>query len=221
MRDAGKTIVLVTHDMGAVENFCHRAMLIEEGEIVESGEPREVARAYLKTNFEEKGHVVGFMEHGEVEEEVLVSSDIQARMADAWIADASGERVTNLEVGDPIDLHVEIEALGDLERPLFTFQINDANHVTVTGFNQLLDTAEDGDDLVPEGSTVSIGGRIENRLTPGRYLLTMWITCHRDTPKRVIQGLNLLEFVVYGMKRSPGLVAAEAEMSAKIEQRNG
>src|SRR5215207_6656910 len=31
MRDAGKTIVFVTHDMGAIERFCDRAMLLEEG----------------------------------------------------------------------------------------------------------------------------------------------------------------------------------------------
>src|SRR3954454_877561 len=30
MRTAGKTIVLVTHDMLAVEEYCHRAMLIDE-----------------------------------------------------------------------------------------------------------------------------------------------------------------------------------------------
>ena len=52
MRDAGKTIVLVTHDMAAVESFCDRAMLIEGGHVIEAGEPRDVARAYLKLNFD-------------------------------------------------------------------------------------------------------------------------------------------------------------------------
>ena len=32
LRDAGKTIVLVTHDMSAVERFCHRAMFIRDGD---------------------------------------------------------------------------------------------------------------------------------------------------------------------------------------------
>src|SRR3954471_7385537 len=51
MRDAGKTILFVTHDMGAVERFCHRAMLLEKGEVVAIGEPREVAAKYLEINF--------------------------------------------------------------------------------------------------------------------------------------------------------------------------
>ncbi len=32
MRDEGRTILFVTHDMGAVKKFCHRALLIERGE---------------------------------------------------------------------------------------------------------------------------------------------------------------------------------------------
>ena len=31
MRDSDRTVVLVTHDMAAVERFCHRAMLLHDG----------------------------------------------------------------------------------------------------------------------------------------------------------------------------------------------
>ena len=51
MRDEGKTIVFVTHDMGAVERFCHRAMLLERGGRAHRRPPREVAARYLELNF--------------------------------------------------------------------------------------------------------------------------------------------------------------------------
>ena len=41
----GKTIVLVTHDMGAVERFCDRAMLIERGEVRRRSASRTRSRA--------------------------------------------------------------------------------------------------------------------------------------------------------------------------------
>src|SRR4051812_1808012 len=41
MKAAGKTIVLVTHDMATVEAYCHRAMLIAEGKIQRIGKPGE------------------------------------------------------------------------------------------------------------------------------------------------------------------------------------
>ncbi len=52
MKAAGKTIVLVTHDMATVEEYCHRAMLIDDGEIQHIGDPAEVGRRYLRLNFE-------------------------------------------------------------------------------------------------------------------------------------------------------------------------
>ena len=41
LKAEGKTIVFVTHDMSAVERFCDRAMLIEKGDVVSIGAPRE------------------------------------------------------------------------------------------------------------------------------------------------------------------------------------
>ncbi len=51
MRDEGKTILLVTHDMAAVTRFCHRAMLLEKGHAVMLDEPEKVAKRYLELNF--------------------------------------------------------------------------------------------------------------------------------------------------------------------------
>jgi hypothetical protein len=220
MRDAGKTIVLVTHDMSAVESFCDRAMLIEGGHVVEAGSPRDVARAYLKLNFDAetpRQETLGFLEDGEVEDDFIPGVDIQAKLVDSWLENGEGERVTNVEIGDPLRLNLRIEALRDLNRPLFTFQINDAKHTQVTGFNQTLGV-EGPDDIVREGEMVTISGAIENRLTPGRYLLTCWVTRNRETSERVVQGLKLFEFVIFGMKRTPGLVEAEAELSAKVDK---
>ena len=46
-RQAGKTIVLVSHDMQQVRNYCDRALLLEKGEMVAEGDPEEVVRAYM------------------------------------------------------------------------------------------------------------------------------------------------------------------------------
>ena len=39
---AAKAIVLVTHDMSWVTEYCNRAMLIEQGHVIAEGEPAEV-----------------------------------------------------------------------------------------------------------------------------------------------------------------------------------
>jgi ABC-2 type transport system ATP-binding protein len=50
LKKQGQTVVLVTHDMSAVERFCKRAMLIEKGEIKVMGVPGVVADTYREDN---------------------------------------------------------------------------------------------------------------------------------------------------------------------------
>ena len=46
MRARGKTVVLVSHDLGAVSAFCDRALLLHDGAIAAIGEPDEVIEIY-------------------------------------------------------------------------------------------------------------------------------------------------------------------------------
>ena len=43
-----QTVILVTHSMENVREFCDRAILIDQGKIIEEGDPEVVADAYLK-----------------------------------------------------------------------------------------------------------------------------------------------------------------------------
>jgi len=45
-RSKGRTIMMVSHDLNTVSSFCDKAMLLDEGRIVDYGEPREVTREY-------------------------------------------------------------------------------------------------------------------------------------------------------------------------------
>jgi ABC-2 type transport system ATP-binding protein len=46
MREQGKTIVLVSHDVNAIESFCDRALYLSRGEVQMVGEPSEVIECY-------------------------------------------------------------------------------------------------------------------------------------------------------------------------------
>ena len=47
-----RTVILVTHDMSAVERFCNKALFLEDGEIKLIGDPRKIAAAYSRSNDE-------------------------------------------------------------------------------------------------------------------------------------------------------------------------
>lgn len=50
LKRENKTVILVTHDMGAVERFCNKAVLIENGKVKIQGKPHIVAAAYSMSN---------------------------------------------------------------------------------------------------------------------------------------------------------------------------
>jgi ABC-2 type transport system ATP-binding protein len=48
LKESGKTVIFVTHDMNAVGEYCDRAVLISDGIITKQGPARDVADEYLK-----------------------------------------------------------------------------------------------------------------------------------------------------------------------------
>ena len=50
-KEAGKTILLVTHSMSSVTTFCDRAILLHKGEVVADGEPNWVTNVYHNLQF--------------------------------------------------------------------------------------------------------------------------------------------------------------------------
>ncbi len=46
----GQTVILVSHDMGAIRNFCNRAVLIDDGKVVDEGNPDKIATTYSTLN---------------------------------------------------------------------------------------------------------------------------------------------------------------------------
>ena len=95
--------MLVTHDMTAVQHYCHRAMLLDEGRLRYIGDPEEAGRQYLRMNF---ARANGHAATGRSRSSRTSSSG--SSTPGSRTPTASGS--TNVEVGEPIRLHAVIEA---------------------------------------------------------------------------------------------------------------
>jgi ABC-2 type transport system ATP-binding protein len=54
IKQSGKTVVFISHDLGAVQRFCDRAIIINEGIIIDEGAPDEVSLKYGNMMAEEQ-----------------------------------------------------------------------------------------------------------------------------------------------------------------------
>lgn len=61
MKNKRQTVILVTHDMGSVTEYCDRAMLVSDGEIKLLSDPLTIADAYSEINQLSGGKVVDLL----------------------------------------------------------------------------------------------------------------------------------------------------------------
>ena len=53
-KDAGKTVILVTHDIATAQRYCDRAMLLRNGKVVMIGKAEEVGNKYIYQNMSDE-----------------------------------------------------------------------------------------------------------------------------------------------------------------------
>jgi len=198
--------VLVTHDMATVQSMCHRAMLLEDGQIRYLGDPDATALRYYRLNFAGPARQPG-------EREPTI--DFNARVVRAALLDQAGAAIENLEAPNPIRIDVILESARPLEGPFFDFYIRNEQGIVVCGFETALESR------VSAGEQMRLTGEIENRLVPGRYHLDCWVRQNESQTVVAVQGLRLLDFVVYGTGMRDGLISVEADVVASLHARTG
>jgi ABC-type polysaccharide/polyol phosphate transport system ATPase subunit len=205
MRDSGRTIVFVTHDMGSLNRFCHRALLLEKGELVHLGEPHEVADRYLEINFGRDPEAAAKrVEEGR-------GGDGEARIVEAWVEDESGERSTTLAQGQRITVKALVNFLVDVEDPAAGLYILNEDHVAIVVATSSTEHERSGRFKAGESALFSFS--FENVLGPRRYN-PLFTLAHRGS------GLDLMDrfegafsFVVTGPDATGGLVDLPVEVA--------
>jgi len=203
MREEGRTIVFVTHDMGAVTRFCHRAMLLERGEIVTIGDPRDVADRYLEIAF---GREVGYQDQDVGSARM---GDGAARVIDVWLGDEREERRAVAPQSEPLTLRALISFNTDVRDPAVSMTLLNEHRQPVIVATTAEDHERTGGYKAGEWAVVAFS--FHNMLAPGRYHPILTIT-HRGEGLDVIDRFaGGLSFVVSGMTASGGMVEIPVE----------
>jgi ABC-type polysaccharide/polyol phosphate transport system ATPase subunit len=166
LRGEGRTIVFVTHDMAAAQQYCHRAILLERGRLVYSGTPAATARRYVKLN--------------EATEEPAPARDVLARgtagpplsVPEVWLEDEGGSRTAVVANGEPLRLRGVVEAARDLDSSVFSFEVRSADGVGM--FSVLVEPDPSSDSSLDAGERLTVSAEVENPLAAGGYLARLW-----------------------------------------------
>jgi ABC-type polysaccharide/polyol phosphate transport system ATPase subunit len=198
MREQGQTIVFVTHDMGAVTRFCHRAMLLERGEMVAIGDPRDVADRYLEIAF---GRKLGY-------EDPDVGSarmgDGAARVSEVWLGDHREEGRAVAPQSEPLTLKTLVKFNREVLDPAVTLTLLNEHRQPVVVATTAEEHEHSGGFQADQWAVFAFS--FHNMLAPGRYHTLVTIT-HRGEGLAVIDRFaGGLSFVVTGMTASGGMI---------------
>jgi ABC-type polysaccharide/polyol phosphate transport system ATPase subunit len=159
MRDEGKTIVFVTHDMSALQRFCHRAVLLERGTMVHLGDPRDVADRYLEINFGR--------DLAATRTEAAQPGGGDARIVDVWVEDESGQRLHAVPQGQRVTVRVIVHFLVDVEDPQASLYVLNEEQKAVFVAGTWMKFERSG--LFRAGQDAMFSFSFDNVLAPGRY----------------------------------------------------
>jgi ABC-type polysaccharide/polyol phosphate transport system ATPase subunit len=196
LHSEGRTIVLITHDMGAVERHCDRALLLEGGVIEVEGDPADVTSRYLQVNFEDQAST-------RAPEDVITGEHAYAVFRDVRVNGAPPGETGSAEQGTEIELEFVVSILHDLERPAIGFQIVREDNYMV--FAQM---AYPEGDRFRAGDEITLKATIDNRLASGHYFVHCGVG-FKEVGRMAAFRKNAAGFIVYGWGGFGGMVNLE------------
>lgn len=139
LKDQGKTIVFVSHDLSAVENLCDHVYLLHNGKLVHEGKPVDVISEYHKL-------LIGTSELQVREEKQETKNDSSPMVKNRWgskeveitkvtFHNGDGEDSEFIKTGGPFHVRIEYNAHSKVNRPVFGIAIYTENGIHLTGPN--------------------------------------------------------------------------------------
>lgn len=159
IKSSDKTVIFVSHDMGAVKEYCDRAILIEDGQIISSGDTEKVANDYTQL-FNKDAY--------EVTKEAGRWGDMHAVIS----------KVSTKVKLDLVEIKYSFTAKkSDIENPILGLIIRDA------AGNHLFDTntkwKKVNTKVIQKGKTIEIAWSIPNIFQTGQYNVSV-AAAHED-----------------------------------------
>lgn len=200
----GKTILFVSHDLGSISRYCDRAILLNRGEKLAEGEPKEIIDIYKKVLVNQYSPEEEAQEQQEVAEKdestaapgtlwrsclnvnphVVEYGDGSAEIVDFGIFDERGNLTSTIEIGTQYQYKLKVKFLCDLYNPILAITVKDLQGKEICGTNTMFENVNLGKVYAGEEKVVSFTQKMIIR--GGNYLVSFGCTGYKGD-----------EFVVY------------------------
>ena len=209
LRRDGSTVIIVSHNLGVLEELCDQAIWIDHGHIKARGEARPVVRDYLRSINENEAAARG--QH----DGIIRLGTGEAVVTDLQYLDVSGESQPHLISGQPARFRMRFTAHRNVPRAVVGLGFYTENGVNVCGPN----SSRQGTYHIEQGDGAVEFAVDELLLSPGNYQLSTAIMEDGSFIDIVDRGFTLKvrgsQGSEPGITRMPGTWTLEGVRSAE------
>ena len=216
----GKTIVFVSHDLSSISKYCDRVYLLNQGNLLGEGSPKEMIDAFKRVlvgqyEIHDKEDMDIHIPENVLNPELLEYGTKQAEMTEFYITDDKGVKTTAVIKGTEFTIHVKVAFLDRIVAPIFAFSFKNIKGTEITGTNSMIEKAFL--EPVEAGVVKEVTFKQSMSLQGGEYLLSLGVTGYEGSEFQVYHRLyDVLNVTVVSDKDTVGFY----DMNSKVEVKN-
>nr|WP_314463468.1 ABC transporter ATP-binding protein [uncultured Clostridium sp.] len=245
IRKNGTTILMVTHDMGAIIKYCDRVVVLNKGNFIAEGEPGKMVDLYKKILANQMDDLEEELEKaddrlyndfsgdqalsersraaagGMMKEKLTINpnrteyGDKRAEIVDFGLLDERGNITNLLLKGERFTIKERIHFNGAIETPIFTYTIKDKRGADLTGTNTMFEASDVK--AVKKGDEYVVEFTQKMTLQGGEYLLSMSCTGFENGEHVVYHRLyDIVNITVISNKNTVGVYDMEPDVSLTL-----
>lgn len=230
-KEMGKTIVFVSHDLSSISKYCDRVFLLNKGNLLGEGRPREMIDAYKRVlvgqyEVEEDGRDDLLEDEeiraaaGGVNPELLEYGTRQAQIVEYYLTDDRGVKTTAVIKGTEFTVHMKVQFSDMLPAPIFAFSVKNVQGTEITGTNSMIERAFL--EPVRAGQVKEVTFTQKMSLQGGEYLLSLGVTGYNGDRFEVYHRLyDTLNITVVSDKNTVGFYDMGSRVTVKDAEPDG
>lgn len=216
----GKTIVFVSHDLSSISKYCDRVYLLNQGNLLGEGKPKEMIDAFkqvlvgqyeIKDSGEENA-----LPESVLNPELLEYGTKQAEITEFYITDDKNVKTTAVIKGSSFTIHVKVQFHERIVAPIFAFSFKNVKGTEITGTNTMIEKAFL--EPVEAGNVKNVTFTQKMSLQGGEYLLSLGVTGYAGNDFQVYHRLyDVLNITVVSDKDTVGFYDMDSKVEVKGE----
>ena len=189
----GKTILFVSHDLGSITKYCDRAILLNQGEKIIEGTPKEAVDIYKKvlvhqfdpSELETDSRMndvedvsANWKDSVVVNPKLIEYGEKIAEITDYAILDDKGLITNTLMKGSTFSVRMKVDFHEEIKEPIYAFTIKNLQGIEITGTNTMYEKADVKGKKEGESQEITFTQKLD--LQGGEYLISLGCTGYRN-----------------------------------------